>query len=462
MCPQRATAGLRRTTAELTDDNHDNGNPITDSSTPVQPADPVNMEISSSPPLTDPETENLISWHSQEVEECHYPEVHGVQQSIRFKQEDDEPAKGQNGERDGEECDYLVFEIGEQKGGEGGGESEEGQETERGGEDVKDRERGETEGEDEGRGEIEIEDEERGKIEEEDGSKGETESEDWKRREIEGENGSKGKTESEDWGRRQIEGEDESKGETESKDWGTREIEEEDEGRVKIEGEDEGMVKIEGEDEGRVKIEGEYKGIGDTEWGNGRSGDTKEEGRWIGEIVGEMKDDAHTKLLFISDSPVCTLSSEPLIVTSDTLEEPAAAMLQEDWDHDIGNRDDLSDGHLSDCLQAELAIVYSDSDAGEDQRAVFAPRGVTNQEEARERIHDSICDGDSKEEEREGDNEDREKDVEKEQEERRGDRDDDEEQMRSRRDLFLRSPSVSSTASSTDPDKRVRLFPLYM
>lgn len=84
MCPQRATAGLRRTTAELTDGNLDNGsssnsNPVNESPTPIQPADPVTMEISSSPPLTDLERENLVSWRSQEVEELHYPEVHGVQ-----------------------------------------------------------------------------------------------------------------------------------------------------------------------------------------------------------------------------------------------------------------------------------------------------------------------------------------------------------------------------------------------
>lgn len=399
MCPQRATAGLRRT-AELTDGNHDNGSsgnnsPINDSPTSVQP---VTMEISSSPPLTDLERENLISWHSQEVEELHYPEIHGVQHPIRAELEEEESAEGENGKRDGDECDYLVFEIGEQKGGEEGGESERGQDTERGREEEEDGGRGER-GEDEGTGKIELEDEGRGK--------------------VEGEYGSKGETEREDWGKREIEG----------------------------------------EDVGRVKIEGEDEGIGETEGEDG--GHTKEEDGWIGETVGEMKDDALPELLFISDSPVCPSSSEPLIVTSDPSEQSAAAMLQEAWGHDLGNRDDLSDGHLSDCLQAELAMVYSDSDAGEDQWAAFAPGDVTNQEEAGGGIHDSVCDGESKEEERGGDNEEREEEVEKEQDERRGGRNDDEEQMRSRRDLFLRSPSASSTASSTDPDRKVRFPPLF-
>ncbi|XP_019122269.2 uncharacterized protein LOC104933490 isoform X1 [Larimichthys crocea] len=213
-------------------------------------------------------------------------------------------------------------------------------------------------------------------------------------------------------------------------------------------------------------MEGEDEGIGETEGGRG---DTKEENGWIGEMMGEMKDDADAaELLFLSDSAVCPSSSQPLIVTSDPPEQPAAAMLQGAWGHDLGNRDDLSDGHLSDCLQAELAIVYSDSDAGEDQWAAFAPYDVNNQEEAGGGIHDGICDGESKEEERGGENEkrgegeteveseEREEEVEKEQEERGGrDDGDDGEQMRSRRDLFLRSPSVSSTASSTDPDRRL-------
>ncbi|XP_076600485.1 uncharacterized protein LOC143328906 isoform X2 [Chaetodon auriga] len=393
----RATAGLRRIPAELTDGNQDNGsssnsNPLNNSPTPVQPADPDTMEISSSPPLTDLDRENLVSWHSREVEELHYPEVHGVQQPIKNEQEDEETAEREHGKTDGDECDYLVFEIGERKRGEEVDENEGGQKTE-GGE----------EGEDGGRGEAERKDEGRGEIEGGDGSKGDTEREDLR----------------------------------------TREIEREDEGEVKIEGEDAGTE----EDGGR--------------------GDIKEEDGWIGKTVEKMTDDTLAELLFISDSSLCPSSSEPLTVASDPSEQPAAAMLQEAWGNDLGNRDDLSDSHLSDCLQAELAIVYSDSEAGEDQWAAFAPCDVTNQEEAGD-MHDNICDGDRKEEERGGGNEEedkpevetggeeqREEGAEKEQEERRGGRDDDDVDMRSRRDLFLRSPSVSSTASSTDPDRRV-------
>lgn len=318
-----------------------------------------------------------------------------MQQPIKDGQEGEEAAEGENGKTDGDECDYLVFEIGGQKGRDEVGESEGGQKAERGGEGEEGRGRGETGREDKGRGETEAGG----------GSKGDTEKEDLR----------------------------------------TRETEREDEGEVKIEGEDEGA----GEDGGR--------------------GGIKEEDGWIGKTMGEMTDDALEELLFISDNSVCPSSSEPLTVTSDPSEQPAAAMLQEAWGHDLGNRDDLSDSHLSDCLQAELAIVYSDSEAGEDQWASFAPCDVANQEEAGGAMHDGVCDGDRKEEGRGGGKEEEDKTgreeqrgegAEKEQEERRGGRDDDEAEMRSRRDLFLRSPSVSSTASSTDPDRRVRLPPL--
>ncbi|XP_068557673.1 pinin-like isoform X2 [Cebidichthys violaceus] len=366
----RATAGLRRTTAELTDGNPDNGssgnnNPVDDSPSPVRPTDPVTMEISSSPPLTNTESENLVIWDSQEVEELHYPEVHGLKQPIGDEKEEEEAAEKENVIRDADECDYLVFAIGEQKGDDEGGESEGGQDIERGGEEV------------------------------EDGGSGETE-----RKE---------------------------------------------------------------------------EGSGDTERGEGGRGDQKEEEECRGETVGEMRDGALSELFFISCSPVCP-SSEPLIVTSGPSEPSIDAMLHEAWGHDRGNRDDLGDSHLSDCLQAELAIVYSDSDAGDDQWASFARCDVTNHEEAGGGIHDSVCDGESKEEERGGRNTERgeeegeaeveseeegEAEVEskkveqREEEERRGGRDgDDEEQMMSRRDLFLRSPSVSSTASSTDPDRK--------
>ncbi|XP_034412183.1 apoptotic chromatin condensation inducer in the nucleus [Cyclopterus lumpus] len=364
---QRATAGLRRITAELTDGNLDNGssgnnNSVNDSPTPIQPTDPVTMEITSSPPLTVMESENLVIWGSQEVEDLHYQEVHGLNPPIGNEQEKEQAAEKENVIRDADECDYLVFAIGELKGDDNGGESE-GQEEERGGEEV--------------------------------------------------------------------------------------------------------------QDGGRGATEGKAEGSGDTEREDGGRGDTKAEDECI-ETVGETKDDALSEL-FISCSPVCPSSSESLIVTSDPSEQPIEAILHEAWGHDLGNRDDLSDSHVSDCLQAELAIVYSDSDAGDDQWASFARCDVTNQEEAGGGTHNSICDGESKEEEREGHNKERgegeekaevkskteeQREEELEVQERVGGRDgDDEEPMMSSRDLFLRSPSVSSTASSTDPDTKIAVDP---
>nr|XP_043893563.1 uncharacterized protein LOC122776866 isoform X2 [Solea senegalensis] len=374
----RATAGLRRTTPELTDSSHNSyDNPADDSPATAQLTDPVTMEISSSPPHTDLERDNLFNYHSQEEEEAlHYPEFTGS----------DEVVEGEKDERrDGDECDYLVFAIGEDKGGESV--------------EVEDVEREvevEEEGEDGGRGETEGEDERRGEIEGEEG-RGETEGEVEVGREFKLEDDDRGK----------VEGEDESK-----IDWGRREIEGEDEGRENVEGED-------------------------------------------GESVEGEKEDALSELLMlsVSDSPACLLSSEMLINTSHSSEQPMAAMavtaaiLQAASVHDVGNRDDLSDGHLSDCLQAELAVVYSDSDAERDDHlALSVTSEVVDHEEAGE------CDGGSKDVEEER----REEELENEREERgsRDGADEDNEQMR-RSNLFLRSPSPSSTASSTDPDRKL-------
>ncbi|XP_068427231.1 dentin sialophosphoprotein-like isoform X2 [Clinocottus analis] len=369
----RATAGLRRTTAELTDGNLDNSSSCNNNSVNDSPTPPVTMEISSSSPLNATESENLVIWGSQEVEELHNPEGHGVdeqqeveeihhleghgvneQQEVEEihhpeghevdeqqegeeihypeghgvdEQQEEEVAEKENVIRDADECDYLVFAIGELKVEDKGSESEE-QDTKRGGEVEEDGRRGATEGEEEGSGDPERED--------------------------------------------------------------------------------------------------------------GGRGDTKGEDECTG-TVGEM-----SELLFISCSPVCPSSSDP-----------SEALLHEAWGHDLGNRDDNSD-----CLQAELAIVYSDSDAGDDQWASFAHCDVTNQEEAGGGTH-SVCDGELEEEERGGRNKERgeeeESGTEKQREDERigGREGDDEEQMMSRRDLFLRSPSVSSTASSTDPDRKI-------
>ncbi|XP_035811003.2 uncharacterized protein LOC111578481 isoform X2 [Amphiprion ocellaris] len=376
----RATAGLRRTTPELTDGSHGNGShdngspgnniPVSDSPTPAPPVDSVTMEISPSPPLTDLERDNLFSSRSLEEEELHYPEGRGAEEQA---------AGEENGK--GNECDYLVFEMGE-KGRERGGENGGGETGGYGG-------RGETEGEDEGRGEVEGEEEGRG--------------------ETEGEVEGSGEIEDEERGK--VDGEDGNKGETDI--WRRREVD--------------------GEDEGRKTTEGEDGGSEETE--DGERGGVKEEDGWMG----EMKDDTLSDLLFITDSS----SAEP--------PDPSQA-----WSYDLGNRDDLSDGHLSDghlsdghlsdCLQAELAIVYSDSDAGEDQWAAFAPSDVTSQVEGE--LPDSL-------ENKEVRGDDKQERETRREEQREQERKDDEEQMRTRRDLFLRSPSVSSTASSLDPDRRV-------
>ncbi|KAL6104711.1 uncharacterized protein ACO6RY_14376 [Pungitius sinensis] len=340
----RATAGLRRPPAELTDGNPDNNNPANDSPRPIQPSDPVTMESSSSPPPSDTGSD-LVILGNQEVEELHYTEVHGRKQPIGDEQEEEEDAGKESVIRDADECDYLVFTIGERNGNDKGGES--GQDTGRGGDKVEDGERGETEGKEEGSGATVRED-------------------------------------------------------------------------------------------------------------GGRGGE-KEEDECIGETVGEMSSDAPSELLFISGSPERPSSPEPLMVISDPSEQPMEAMLQEAFGHNIGEREDLSDIHHRGFPQAKLASVYSDSDAGDDQWASFARCDVTNQKEARGEIDNTICEGESKEEERGGANKERgDKQFEAEEEEgERGSRHrDDEEQMTSRRDLFPRTPSVSSTASSTEPDRK--------
>lgn len=381
---QRATAGLRRTTAELTDGNQDdsssgNSNSVNDSRTPLEVTDPASMEISSSPPLTDLERETLVSWHDQEIEELHYPEAHEIQQPIKDKQEEEEAVEGENRETNGDECDYLVFETGEDKRESEGREELEGGEEEAkegGGEEI-----GGAIGQDEGRGDIVAEE----------GCKGERE--------------------------------------TMTKDE-----------EVNPACMNETIVENVGED--------------------GGSEDLKVADGLEDEAGGEMKADTLAEILFLSESPVPSSSETPTAI-SHPAEQAAAAVLHEAWDQDLGNRDDLSD-----CLQAELAIVYSDSDAGEDQCVAFMPCDVTNREEADGGIHDSICE--EEKEEKEGKSEERgkeegetEEQIEKaegtkEQWRRSREDEDDEEQMRSQRDVFLRSPSVSSTTSSTDPDRRVR------
>ncbi|KAM8851093.1 uncharacterized protein AB9W97_021964 isoform 4-T4 [Spinachia spinachia] len=340
----RATAGLRRTPAELTDGNPDNdnsgyNNTANDSPSPIQPSDPVTMEGSSSPPPTDTDSENVAIW-GQEVEELHYTQVHGLKQPIGDEQEEEEAAGKENVIRDADECDYLVFAIEERNGNDKGDES--GQDSGREGDKVEYAERGETEGKEEGGGATAREDEGRGCEKEVD----------------------------------------------------------------------------------------EY-------------------------VVGEMSSDAPSELVLISCSPQHPSSREPLMVTSYPSEQP---MLQEAFGDNIGKRDDLSDIRHRGLPQAELASVYPGSDAGDDLWASFARCDVTDQEEAGGGI--TICEGESKEEERQGANKEREFEAEEEsetqdQKEERGSRHgDDEEQKTSRKNLYSRTPSISSTASSTEPDRK--------
>ncbi|XP_032387340.1 uncharacterized protein LOC116699064 isoform X7 [Etheostoma spectabile] len=395
----RATAGLGRT-AELTDGNHDNSgssnnNPVNDSPTAIQPTDPVTMEISSSPPLTHMERENVVSWRSQEVEELHYPEGHTVQLPIRGDQEEEGAAEKQNGKRDEDELDYLVFVIGEEQEEDIGSENEGGRDTER----------GEEEGEDGGRGNTEREEKEG-----EDGGKRDTE------RGEEGEHGERRDTE-----KGERKGEDGGRGDTERgedqgidgrRDTETEEKQGADVGRGDTERKEE-----QGEYGGRrEEIEGKEEGSRETEKKDGRRVDTKEEKEWIEETVGEMEDNAVSALLVVQSDPS-----------------------EQAWAQHLGDTDDLSD-----CLLAELAVVYSDSDAGEDQWAGSPPCDVTNQEEAGYDGGREVEERGKEEEVAEvkiGREEQREEEVEKEEEKWGGKEDEDEEQ--------------SSIASSTDPDRKV-------
>lgn len=387
MSLQRATAGLRRTTAELTDGNQDNcvscsDNSANDDSTPPPPTEPVAMEISSSPPLTDLDRENMVSWRDQEAEELHYPECLEIQQSGRDQQKDDmTTAGGEDGERDGDECDYLVFETGVQR---------------------------------------EL------KMDESDGGQKRVKGE-----EEEEENANQGgQTNRENEIRNQVDSENESRVSPHCE-------------RRKSPGEEQ-TVKDACEDK---VVEGTTEDAG--------SGDGENTNKWVDDV----KTDALEEFIFLSKSPECRLPSLDASNLLDSSETPAATKQQEDWAEDPTHPDDLSD-----CLQAELAIVYSDSDTGDDQWAGVSPRDITNQTENCGAISGSICDGESKVEEKGEENVltlEKENEADKEGGEGEERRDSvhrnchDEEQMRTRREVFLRSPSVSSTASSIDPERRV-------
>lgn len=324
LCPQRATAGLRRPAAELTDGSQGNAsagnsNPVNDTSNPVQPTDRVAMEISSSPPMTELERENIVGWQSEDAQELHYPEDGEMAQPMREQLEEEEAGA------DGGECDYLVFEIGEKQ--------ERKSDEER-------MERAEEEGDGEASGGGDVgrrEEEERETVEE-------NEAEDpW-----EDDTCQEGKEEEEDGG-----------------------------------------------------------------------------------TMGPVEAEAVAEALFLPDG--ASSSSPP--------EQPMESKLPEE----VEEPDEPG-------LQAQLALVSSDSEVGEEQPAAAA-----------ELPHEVGGDGENREEEEEeqgrGAGEEGEEPEEPREEEfRRSCREDDrdEDQGTSRSGVFVRSPSFSSTASSIDPDKRVR------
>ncbi|XP_041849319.1 cilia- and flagella-associated protein 251-like isoform X2 [Melanotaenia boesemani] len=294
------------------------------------------MEVSSSPPLTDLDKDSFFSYNSQEVEGLQYTE-----------------------EEKGDECDYLVFEMGEKERGEQQGGSEDGEGEEDCG-------RRETQGEDERRG--------------------------------------------------VVEGEEDGRGETEGA---------EEQREIEIEVEEKGKVgESEAEDEERTRRDDD-----------GKEG-MKEVDEWITGMLGEMKED----LCSITENPSCPSSVIP--------SGPPETTSQEAWGHNLSLGDDLSDS-----LQAELAVVCSDSDEGEDQWGASPPYDVTRQVEGGGAILDvnesrkaNREEGEEEEEARTGAEE-----VVEEQE-RMGGRANDEEEMKARGDM---SPSLSSTASLTDLDRMV-------
>lgn len=333
------------------------------------------MEISSTPPLTDLERENMVSWRDQEEEELRYPECLEIQQSGRDQQKDEVTSAGaEDGERDGDECDYLVFESGVQREETKMDQSDAGQKS--------------TEGEEQ---EEKITDQ---------GAENEMR------------NGRRGSPRCD---RRKSCGENKQASKEPSED------------KV-IERTSEDASRADGED--------------------------------MDKRVDAVTADGLEEFRFLSKSPELRLQSSEASNLLDSSETAAAAKLQEDWTEDSTHPDDLSD-----CLQAELAIVYSDSDAGDDQWVGSSPRDITNQPENCGGISESVCDGQMKVEESGEENVltlEKENEAEKrggEKEERRESvhpNCDDKEQMRTKREVFLRSPSVSSTASSIDPEKRVK------
>ncbi|KAM4556640.1 uncharacterized protein V3H82_016570 isoform 3-T6 [Fundulus diaphanus] len=259
--------------------------------------------------------------------------------------------------------------------------------------------------------------------------------------------GGRGEIEGEDQRRGEVEGEENERRELEEDTQQGREIEMEIEQRGNVDREDKEKNESETDDLWKREIEGEDEG---------REG-LNEVAIWITGILGEMKNAVSSDQPFINENPQ-SLLSEPPVITSD----PPKSILLETWNHDLNNRDDLSYSHLSDSFQAELAVVYSDSDAGHNQWAALASCDETNHLTKNRASADDTCTKESRNEDgveeqntevltlEEGEmNEQKEKNS--------GVMEEGEVQMKSRRDLFLFSPSVNSTANSADPDRKVPL-----
>lgn len=95
---QRATAGFRRTTLELTDGNHDNNHPSTSS---TASENPVTMEMNSSPPVRD----DSCSSNNNNLEGLYCSEIHVEEEEAAQGDEDGHPILKTEGEAGGEEQD---------------------------------------------------------------------------------------------------------------------------------------------------------------------------------------------------------------------------------------------------------------------------------------------------------------------------------------------------------------------
>ncbi|XP_008431732.1 uncharacterized protein LOC103479207 isoform X3 [Poecilia reticulata] len=242
------------------------------------------------------------------------------------------------------------------------------------------------------------------------------------------------------------------------------ELEEQDNGRVDLEGDIQqgrNIVEHRGRVDGKdtKKEDSENYNLGKREiegTDEGREG-TDKVNIWITGILGEIKQDASSDQFFVNENPQ-SLLSEPSVITSD----PPESTLKEAWKHDLDNRDDLSESHLSDSLKAKLAVVYSDSDFGEDQWLALACSDETDHSQENRDYADDTCIAQSmKDDEVEEVQTEvlklEERVVDKQNEKKSKVMENSEEQMKSRRDFVLHSPSVTSTASSTDPDRRIPL-----